>query len=48
MKDFYDLASGLCGCLLWTAAVLTSAQDYPEAGRVVAKLITASGFSPVW
>jgi 8-hydroxy-5-deazaflavin:NADPH oxidoreductase len=28
-------------------AVLFYATDYPEAGRVVAKLITASGFSPV-
>jgi 8-hydroxy-5-deazaflavin:NADPH oxidoreductase len=28
-------------------AVLFYATDYPEAGQVVAKLITASGFSPV-
>jgi len=28
-------------------AVLFYATDYPEAGRAVAKLITASGFSPV-
>ena len=28
-------------------AVLFYATDYPEAGRVVAKLITASGFAPV-
>jgi 8-hydroxy-5-deazaflavin:NADPH oxidoreductase len=28
-------------------AVLFYAMDYPEAGRAVAKLITASGFSPV-
>jgi predicted dinucleotide-binding enzyme len=28
-------------------AVLFYATDYPEAGRVVAKLITASGYSPV-
>jgi 8-hydroxy-5-deazaflavin:NADPH oxidoreductase len=28
-------------------AALFYATDYPEAGRVVAKLITASGFSPV-
>ncbi len=28
-------------------AVLFYATDYPEAGRTVAKLITASGFSPV-
>ncbi len=28
-------------------AVLFYATDYPEAGKVVAKLITASGFSPV-
>ena len=28
-------------------AVLFYATDYPEAGDVVAKLITASGFSPV-
>ena len=28
-------------------AVLFYATDYPEAGRVVAKLISASGFSPV-
>jgi 8-hydroxy-5-deazaflavin:NADPH oxidoreductase len=28
-------------------AVLFYATDYPEAGRVIARLITASGFSPV-
>ena len=28
-------------------AVLFYATDYPEAGRAVARLITASGFSPV-
>lgn len=28
-------------------AVLFYASDYPEAGRTVAKLITASGFSPI-
>ncbi|MBV8105752.1 MAG: hypothetical protein JO223_14225, partial [Hyphomicrobiales bacterium] len=28
-------------------AVLFYATDHPEAGRVVARLITASGFSPV-
>ena len=28
-------------------AVLFYATDYPEAGRAIAKLITASGFSPV-
>jgi predicted dinucleotide-binding enzyme len=28
-------------------AALFYATDYPEAGRAVAKLITASGFSPV-
>jgi 8-hydroxy-5-deazaflavin:NADPH oxidoreductase len=28
-------------------SLLFFASDYPEAGRAVAKLITASGFSPV-
>jgi predicted dinucleotide-binding enzyme len=30
-----------------TAPVLFYASDFPEAGRAVAKLIKASGFSPV-